>query len=137
MPLVSIITFSFVITLFTTLTYKLLTNQDEMKKMRERTKALQEQLKNEKDQNKILDIQKEMLQISMKQMKHSMKPMLFTFIPIILAFALLRSLYTKVGDILIWGFNMPFFGTGGGWFFSYFLFSIIFSVMIRKILKIS
>lgn len=136
MPLLSIIVFSFLVTLALTFAYKFLTNQEDMKKLKERTKTLQEEIKVEKDQNKILELQKEMLSLSAEQMKHSMKPMLFTFIPLILVFGGLRSLYTGVGDIIPWGTDLPIVHTGAGWFLSYIIFSMVFSITLRKLLKV-
>jgi uncharacterized membrane protein (DUF106 family) len=136
MPLVSIIVFSFFITLALTFAYKLLTKQEDLKKLKERTKQLQEEMKTEKDQNKIMELQKEMLSLSAEQMKHSMKPMLFTFLPLIAVFAGLKSLYASTGDIIPWGSDIPVFHTGAGWLLCYIIFSMIFSITLRKILKI-
>lgn len=136
MPLLSIILFSFVITLVLTLVYKYLTNQEDMKRIKERVKALQDEMKNEKDQNKLIELQKEMLSLSGEQMKHSMKPMLFTFLPLILVFAGLKSLYSGVGDIIAWGTDLPIIHTGAGWFLSYIIFSFVFSLILRKLLKV-
>jgi uncharacterized membrane protein (DUF106 family) len=136
MPLLSIIIFSFIITLALTFFYKILTKQEELKALKERTKKLQEEMKNEKDQNKLMDLQKEMLKLSAEQMKHSMKPMLFTFLPLILVFMTLRGLYSGVGDIVAWGADLPIVHTGAGWFLSYVFFSFIFSIVLRKLMKV-
>jgi uncharacterized membrane protein (DUF106 family) len=93
-------------------------------------------MKIEKDQNKLMGLQKEMLSLSAEQMKHSMKPMLFTFLPLIAVFAGLKSLYTGVGDIIPWGADIPLFHTGAGWLLCYIFFSMVFSITLRKILKI-
>ena len=142
-PLLSITVYSFLITLTMTLLYKRFSNQEEIKKAKERTKLLQEQIKNEKDQTKIIVLQKEMLELSMEQMRHSMKPMLITFLPLIGAFSGLRYLYSGMGNIVDWNFNLPIFCkilpgicNGAGWFLSYIILSLIFSTAIRKILKV-
>jgi len=137
MPLVSIIVFSFLITLGLTYAYKFLTKQEELKALKERTKKLQADMKIEKDQNKLMDLQKEMMKLSMEQMKHSMKPMMFTFIPLIFAYAGLRGLYKGAGDMLVWGVNLPIVGTGAGWFLCYVISSIIFSMILRKMMKVN
>ena len=136
MPLVSIIVYSFFITLALTYVYKFLTKQEELKALKERVKTLQEEMKIEKDQNKLMELQKEMLKLSAEQMKHSMKPMLFTFLPLILIFGGLRSLYSKTGDIIPWGADIPLFHTGAGWLLCYIIFSMIFSIILRKLLKV-
>jgi len=137
-PLIGIILFSFIITFALTLAYKYLINQQKMKDMKARTKELQEKMKNEKDTAKLADIQKEMLQMSMEQMKLTMKPMLITFLPLILVYGGLRTVYTAAGtgDIINWGANLPLVGTGAGWLLSYIIFSFIFNIILRKVLKV-
>ena len=142
-PLISILLYSFIITLVMTWLYKRFSDQEAIKSAKEKTKSLQEQIKNEKDQTKIIQLQKDMLELSMEQMRHGMKPMLITFIPLIAAFAGLRYLYTGMGNIMDWNFNIPIFCkilpgicNGAGWFLSYIIFSMTFSVIIRKILKV-
>ena len=135
-PLLSIIVVSLIVTLILTWVYKLLIDQEKMKSLKEKTKELQKQLKTEKDTEKIMQINKEMLQMSGEQMKMSFKPMLITYVPLIVFWAFLRGLYTGVGDLITWGFNLPLVGTGAGWLLSYLIFSIAFSMIWRKILKV-
>ena len=142
-PLLSMIVLSFLITLGMTLAYKRFSNQEELKRSKERTKELQAKMKAEKDQAKLMGYQKEMLEISMSQMKHSMKPMLITFLPLIAIFAGLKYLYAGVGNLMNWSFGLPIFCNllpgvcnGAGWFLSYIIFSMAFSIVLRKILKV-
>jgi len=142
-PLLSIIVYTFIITLALTWTYKKFSNQEELKNGKERTKELQEKIKTEKDQTKLMEFQKEMLTISMDQMRHSMKPMLITFLPLIAVLALFKWLYAGTGNIISWSFNIPVFCSalsglcnGAGWFLSYIIFSMVFSVALRKVLKV-
>ena len=142
-PLISMIIFSFLITLAMTLTYKKFSNQEELKAGKEKTKELQTKMKGEKDQTKLMQYQKEMLELSMNQMRHSMKPMLITFLPIIGIFAGLRYLYTGVPNLVNWSINVPLLCkmlpgicNGAGWFLSYVILSMIFSITIRKVLKV-
>jgi len=48
----------------------------------------------------------------------------------------LKSLYSGVGDIIPWGADLPLVHTGAGWLLSYIIFSMIFSIILRKILKV-
>ena len=136
MPLLSIIVFSFLITLVLTFMYKFLTKQEELKELKERVKKIQEEMKAEKDQNKLMELQKEMLKLSAEQMRHSMKPMIITFIPLLLVFAGLRSLYAKIGDIIPWGADLPIVHTGAGWLLCYIFLSFAFSLILRKLMKV-
>lgn len=142
-PLASIAILSFLITLALTLLYKRFSNQEGIKSSKERAKMLQEKIKSEKDQTKTIGMQKEMLEISMEQMRYNMKPMLITFLPLIGIFAGLRYLYSNVGVIIPWRFSipglckiLPGLCDGAGWFLSYVIFSMVFSIILRKLLKV-
>lgn len=138
-PLLCIILFSFIITLFSTFIYKKFTNQERNREYARKQKEFREKsklFKNEPD--KLLEMQKEMMQGSMAQMQDSFKPLLISFVPLVLVFMFLRWVYTEaaVGDIVSWHANLPLFGTGAGWFLSYIIFSVIFNSVLRKILKV-
>lgn len=135
-PLLSMLLFSLVITFLLTWVYKLTINQDKVKELKEKTKQMQEKMKNEKDPAKLTGIQKEMMQCSMEQMRLSFKPMLITFLPLIGIFAWLRAVYAGTGDLISWGVNLPLVGTGAGWLLSYILFSLIFNIILRKIMGV-
>lgn len=138
-PLISIILFSFIITLFLTWLYKKFTDQEKHKAYVEKQKEFKEKSKLFKNEpEKLLEMQKEMMQGSMAQMQDSFKPLLISFVPVLLAFMFLKQVYTEaaVGDIISWPVNLPFVGTGAGWFLSYIIFSLIFNTILRKILKV-
>ena len=121
---------SFLLTLLTTLAYKFFTDQNLMKTLKDDMKLLQNQMKDASHpaEHK-MTLQKQILEKNMSYMKQSMKPMLITFIPIIILFGWLRSYYTILGNPKI------FFGLT--WIWTYLIFSIIFSMLIRKLLKIN
>jgi uncharacterized membrane protein (DUF106 family) len=132
----SIIIISFVITLIMSLATKYLTDQTEMKSLKEELQHLQKEIKSNQDNpSKAQEIQKRLIDTNMKYMKQSFKPMLYTFLPIIIFFGWLKSLY-PTGDIINFGFNIPLFGMGLGWLGTYIISSIIFSLIIRKLFKI-
>ncbi len=134
----NILMMSLILTSLITIMYKLLTDQILLKELKTQVKNHQKEMKNHKDDHqKMMEIQKQTMSLNMKYMKHSMKPMLFTFIPIILIFGWLRN-HQAIGkiDILSWGFHIPLFGTGLGWLGTYIISSIIFSMIIRRVLKV-
>ena len=139
-PLISIITFSFMITLVLTFLYKKLINQKKMEELKEEQKELRGKLKENKDNpEKLAQIQKEMMQASMASMKLTFKPMAITFIPIILIIYGLRNLYmnmANIGNIISWGANLPLIGNGAGWLLCYIFFGFIFSLILRKLFKL-
>jgi len=122
-PLISLIIFSGIITLISTLVTKWLTNQEHLKSLKERQKQIQKDLKNHKPGEKMFEeLQNEMLQISMVMMKSSFKPMLVTIIPFLVLFNWLRKNYDPILAHWIW----YYIGS-----------SIIFSVIYRKMFKMA
>ncbi len=81
-----------VLSLAITLIYKLMTNQEEMKELKDKTKSFQKEMKEHKDNpKKLMTIQKEAMSINSKYMMKSMKPTLVTFLPIIIIFGWLGA----------------------------------------------
>ncbi|PIU75982.1 hypothetical protein COS75_01575 [Candidatus Pacearchaeota archaeon CG06_land_8_20_14_3_00_35_12] len=146
-PLISIILISFLISLFFTWLYKKTSNQERIKELKKKQKELQEKMKSQKNEpEKMLETQNEMLNLSSEMMKLSMKPMLISMVPVIIIFPILGWLYTTagVGNIMPWNFYVwglcdwrltKGLCNGAGWFLSYIIFSLIFSPILRKMMK--
>ena len=122
-PKVSIAVFSVVVTLISTLVQKWLTDQDHLKRLKERQKELQKEMKKSKDPTVLQEINMEMMQITGTMFKSSMKPMFVTMIPFLLLFAFIRRVYVPL--------------LGNGWFWYYLGYSVISSIVIRKLLKVN
>lgn len=136
-PRWSLISISFLITLLITLSYKVFTNQHLMKTLKEEIKQLQKEIKDHKEnREKLSELNQKAMSKNLELMKHSMRPTLVTFIPIILIFSWLRATYMPTGDLFSWGFSLPIWGPGIGWLWTYILSSLIFSILLRKALKI-
>lgn len=126
-PKIALIIISFLLTLIITVVYKLTTNQKMLKETKEELKEMQKEMRELKnDPKKMMEKQKELMEKNMKMMMHSFKPMIFTFLPIIIIFGWLRGVYQPLGKIMF----------GLSWIWIYIIFSIIFSMIIRKVLKI-
>ena len=127
-PLIALLIISFILTLITTLAYKYLTDQEKIKALKDEIKQIKEDIKKFKDDpKKVMELQKQSFQKGfVDMMRHQMKPLFFTLIPILIIFNWLRNTYTQHGD-LIFGF---------GWFGVYFISAIIFSMILRKLLKV-
>ncbi len=136
-PRWALVVISLVITALSTLAYKVLTNQSEMKVLKEEMNNLRKKMKESKDNpDKMSAINQQMMERNLKYMRHSMRPMLFTFIPIILIFSWLKVTFLPAGDLFSWGFSIWPWGAGIGWLWTYLLCSIIFNLLIRKLFKI-
>ena len=126
-PLTGLLVISFILTLIISLSYKFLTDQKELKQHKEEVEILQKELKGLKDDpKKMMDKQSELMKKNLGMMKHQIKPMLFTFIPLIIIFGWLRVTYEPLGKIIL----------GMSWFWIYLISAILFSIIIRKVLKI-
>jgi len=126
----NLLVISFILTGAITLAYKYLTDQDKMKELKGEMKDTQKKMKEMKDQpDKMMSMQKDAMKKNMEYMKHSMRPTLFTFIPIVIVFSWLRGHYTNLGNPVIF--------LGLKWIWVYIIFSLVISIVLRKVLKIS
>jgi uncharacterized membrane protein (DUF106 family) len=126
-PLMGLLLVSLILTLIISLSYKFLTNQKELKQHKEEMNQLQKEIKGLKDDpKKMMEKQNELMKKNLGMMKHNIKPMLFTFIPLIIIFGWLRVTYEPFGKLII----------GLSWFWIYLISAVIFSAIIRKVLKI-
>tara|TARA_Y100000310_G_scaffold345598_1_gene467053 strand:- start:2810 stop:3247 length:438 start_codon:yes stop_codon:yes gene_type:complete len=123
----TVVLISFIFTLLITLAYKYFTDQEIMKSLKGEMKELRKEMKEFKDDpEKMMAIQKKSFEKSMQQMKMQFKPMLITLIPLLVLFSWLRGVYTDMGDVLF----------GLSWLWIYIISSIIFSIFLRKALKV-
>ena len=96
-PLWVILGLSLFISLLIVLIYKLTTNQDLMKQLREEMKSSQKQMKELREHpEKMMEVQKKAMQANMKYMTHSMRSTLFTFLPIIVLFGWMNAHYAFI-----------------------------------------
>ncbi len=91
-PVVAITVVSLVISLIIVLAYKFMTNQEEMKRLKDETKSFQKQMKELKSEpEKMMQVQKKAMEVNLIYMRKSMTPTLVTFLPIILIFGWLNG----------------------------------------------
>jgi len=129
-PLLSLLIISLFIAFLSNLGAKFLTNQKLMKETRDEMKKLQEEMKALKDNpTKMLEKQKELMVKNLPLMKESFKLMLYTFIPFLFIFLLVKEVYTNtpLGKIF-WGMGL--------WFWIYLISTLIFSLILRKLMKV-
>lgn len=130
-PLFGITVVSFVLSILSALSWKYLTDQTLLKSVRDKTKALQEEFKkNKSDPKKLSELNtrmaKENFDAMKIQYKQSVKPMIITLIPFALVFIWIRKTYAPIGAVI--------FGFGG--IGTYIILSIIFSMILRKVMKV-
>ncbi|MEK6873857.1 MAG: EMC3/TMCO1 family protein, partial [Nanoarchaeota archaeon] len=118
-----------VITLITTLIQKYGTDQETMRSLKAEQKKLSEDMKQYKNQpDKIMELNKKQFEFMGEMMKHSMRPIIYTGIPLVLLFRWFVDYFAKIPDFRFFGFLT--------WLWMYLIFSIIFSTILRKILKV-
>ncbi len=91
-PTIAIAIFATIVSLISSLIYKLVTDQTKLKSIKEKQKKYQEEIKLAKDDpDKALKLQQKAMKLSMEYMNHSLKATMYTFIPLILIFTWLRA----------------------------------------------
>lgn len=147
-PLISIIIFSFLFSIASTFLYKVSIDKEAMEKMKafkKEQKEMQNKLREEKNPENLSKLQTEMTEKSMNFFMLSMQSMfspkfvLLSMLPsVYFLFFFLGPLYNaaSVGNIIYWHVKLPLVGDGAGWLLSTIIFSMFFSIPIRKIFKI-
>jgi len=115
----------FIIALITTLIQKYATDQKTLREMKKEQKEIQAQMKEFKNHpEKLMELQKKQFAMMPKQMKLSMRPIMYTGIPFILFFRWFNDFFITAGS--------PKFWLGLSWFWFYFIFTMIFSSVLRN-----
>ncbi len=131
LPYIALFVFSAIITFFSTLLMKYLTDQEHLKSLKKRQKELQKEIREHQKKGeftKLEELNKEVLEISMSMMKasFSIKQLVITIVPFFLLFFWLKEIFMGTIGWSFWKF-----------FLIYILFSIITSTIYRKILKMA
>lgn len=121
-PTISIVIFSFLVTVFITIISYYFTDRNLMKEIKERQKSLKIEMKKYSDNpQKMMELNKQMMADFPHQMKQSMKVSLITLVPMILVFNWLSKVYAT---------------STTHWLATYIICSIIFSIILRKVFKL-
>ena len=135
-PAVFIISLSAMLSLAISLVQKFATDQVLMKELKKELKSLQQKIKEHKDNpEKVKEINSKLMSTNAKYMKQSFRPLLITMIPFLIIFKLLRDAYTGITVVLL-PFTLPYIGNDLGWLGTYFISSILFTTVFRKLLKV-
>ena len=124
-----------IVALAVTLINKYLTDQTKIKALRKEMKDLQKKMRSEMTKNpeKAQQMQKDLMKKNMENMKQSMNPkiMLATMLPLLIVISFVSQVYGPYGQF----FNLGF--TTFGWLGTYITFSIINSLLLKKVLDVS
>lgn len=119
----------FIITLITTIVQKYFTDQETLRAKKKEQKDIQKEMQKYRDNpSKILELNKNSMKIMGEVMTLGMKSSFITIIPLILLFRWFMDYFAQIPDFRFFGFF--------SWFWFYFLSIIIFSTILRKVLKV-
>ena len=118
----------FLLSLIMTLVQKYTTDQKELKQLKKEQKELQKKINELKeDPQKMMEVQKELLPLTNKQMKLSMRTIMYTGIPLVFLFRWFNDYFISAGNPKILGMS---------WFIFYLIFSMVFSIILKKKLDV-
>ena len=118
------------ITILMTLTQKYTVDNDTLRELKKEQKILSEEMKKYRDHpEKLMELQKKQFEFIPQTFQLTMRPLMYTAIPIILFFRWFSDYFNAFDPPLrIFGFFT--------WLWAYLIFSIIFSIIFRKMLKL-
>jgi len=147
-PLHILVVIALLMAIMQTFTYKLAIDKDTLaliKKSKEESKEMQKRMKELRSHpEKLAALQKEMFDKTMQstsQSLHAMftpKSILMSYLPsIVIIFLIVGPMFmaANVGFIFPFTPTLPLYGKVGGWLFSIFMFTIIFSMVVKKVMK--
>ncbi len=119
----------FIITLITTLIQKYTTDQKALKELKQEQKIIQEEMKTCKDNpEKMKECSRKQMDAMKRTFRLTSRTMLFTGIPFILFFRWFSDTFIAMGSPNFFGF-LP-------WFWFYLIFTLVFSSILRKVMKV-
>lgn len=119
----------FIISILTTLIQKYATDQEALRELKKEQKILQEEMKKYKEHpEKMAELSKKQFAFIPKTFKLTSRSIMFTGIPFILFFRWFTDVFAAMGDPKFFGFL--------SWFWFYLIFTMIFSTILRKALKV-
>jgi len=117
------------VTFATTLIQKYGTDQAALKGLKEEQKALQQEMKqHQQNPQKMLEIQKKQLEQIPRTFELTLQPLIYTAIPFVLLLRWFSDTFKNLNNPEFFGFL--------SWFWAYLIFTIIFSILLRKLLKV-
>lgn len=124
----------FIISLLTTLIQKYATDQKALRELRKEQKILQEEMKKYKEHpEKMAELSKKQLAFIPQTFKLTSRAIMFTGIPFILFFRWFSDVFIAME--VITGAPVKFLGFFT-WFWFYLIFTMVFSTILRKVLKV-
>ncbi|MBI2041385.1 MAG: DUF106 domain-containing protein [DPANN group archaeon] len=131
-PVLLILLVAVILSFTSMLVTKYFTDQAMMRQIRDDVKKYQEQIKASKDNpQKAMELQNKIMALNSKLLPQSFRPMIITIIPFVLIFNLLYKVFNNaiIIPLSFWPGHLGFVGT-------YIIFSLIFTTIFKKLLKV-
>lgn len=126
-PVLGMAILTLIIMLISTLLQKYATDQDTLKQIKEEQKIVQQEMKLAKEHpEKSMELSKKSLELTMKAMPLTMRPLIYTIIPFVLIIRWLGDYFSANPAKIV----------GMSWFWAYIVFSMVFSIILRKVFKV-
>lgn len=133
--LIEMVLIAFGLSLVTSLVQRKIIDQDKAEKLKNKMKKLRKDVTSSiKNKKKMGKVQKKLMSLQTRYLKMTMKASLPTMAIFILAYWLMGKRYT--GYSVAIPFEIPFIGSQLGWIWVFIIFSLIASLIFRKLLKI-
>ena len=132
-----VLVFSLVLSFVIAVLYRVLTNPEEIRRIKEELKFYREKSKKAQKASNTAEVQKltnDMLKLSQKQMSMMMKPMFVSAIVFFIALGWLHSTFSEV--VVNLPFPLPFFGAELTWFWWYVIITLPATFIFRKALGV-
>lgn len=137
-PYMAITLMAFAVSLCIMGAYKVLLRGGEVKEIREKMKECRKKSKEAQksgDSDAVNKNLKEMLDLNQKYMMKSLKPMMASLFIAVLPLLWLRATYEGMAIVAL-PFSLPFIGASLGWLGWYFVVSMVFTTLFRKLFGI-
>lgn len=136
-PIVTLTVIAFLVSLFSNLVMKFTLDHHKMKNLKERMEKLREKMKHkdfQKDPEKYKDLLNEQYSLLNEQFRLTFKTMMINLLFLLPLYYYLKKV---IGDVhFVLPFKMLFVGSDISWIWLYIFYSILFSFLIKKLLKL-
>jgi uncharacterized membrane protein (DUF106 family) len=137
-PNLGMIIISLFISILISIVQKYTTDQEALRELKKEQKAMQEEMKKYRDNpDKMLEVQKKQMELMPRQFELTMSSSLYTIVPIILFFRWFSDYFTANSSVKLLGFLMASKSfLFPGWVWAYLILSIIFMIILKRLLKL-
>jgi len=136
-PIVTLVIFAFFVSLFSNLVMKFTLDHHKMRNLKEKMEKLRNKMKDkdiQKDPKRYKDLLNEQYSLLNEQMRLTFRSMIVNFLFLVPLYYYLKKVIGNVYFAL--PFKIPFIGESISWIGVYIFYSILFSLLIKKLLKL-